>query len=133
MTGYSLLVACLSLNVYHEARGEIELGKMAVALVTINRAKEENNGDMCATVFKKSQFSWTTDGVDHRGVLTEKGRPKEKQAWEDAKRIAVQALTAHDFTGGATHYHEVSVLPSWRRLFKVAGQWGNHIFYRKEK
>jgi len=38
---------CLSLNVHNEARGEPVLGQVAVAMVTINRANQRSDADIC--------------------------------------------------------------------------------------
>ena len=53
---------CLTMNVYHESRGEPESGQMAVAYVTLNRAVSQNR-DVCSVVYEKSQFSWTMQNV----------------------------------------------------------------------
>ena len=34
-------VNCLALNIYHEARNQPTVGKLAVAMVTLNRVKDE--------------------------------------------------------------------------------------------
>ena len=46
----------LTLNVYHEARGEPEVGQLAVAHVTLNRAMEERTS-IAEVVRKPYQFS----------------------------------------------------------------------------
>ena len=44
-------VRCLARNIYFEARGGSERGQQAVALVTINRVKDENYPDtVCGAV-----------------------------------------------------------------------------------
>ena len=48
----------LTLNVYHEARGEPEIGQLAVAHVTLNRAMEEHKS-IAEVVREPYQFSWT--------------------------------------------------------------------------
>lgn len=130
MIGHSLFIACLSLNVYHEARGEPEVGQKAVALVTMNRFKQAEHKDMCKTVFEKDQFSWTQWGV-RKGVLTKRGKPSDKKAWEQAKKIAVWASVAKDFTRGATHFHELSVRPYWSKKFILLAEYGRHKFYKE--
>ena len=50
----------LTLNVYHEARSEPQLGQIAIAQVTLNRAKK---GQLSIedVVRQPHQFSWTMD------------------------------------------------------------------------
>ena len=48
----------LTLNIYHEARSEPEVGKLAVAHVTLNRAMEEQKS-IGEVVTAPRQFSWT--------------------------------------------------------------------------
>lgn len=132
MTGFELAVMCLALNVFKEARGEPVVGQQAVALVTLNRAKAKN-GNICGVVFEERQFSWTITDVRH-GVLLPHKRPNRYTAeWRRAEQSALQALYMKDFTGGATHYHEVSIYPAWRKKLQYVGQWGSHYFYKERK
>ena len=48
----------LTLNIYHEACSESEIGKLAVAHVTLNRAMEEQKS-IEEVVTAPYQFSWT--------------------------------------------------------------------------
>lgn len=112
---------CLSLNVYYEARGEEIAGQMAVALVTLNRAKEQKK-DVCEVVYAPKQFSWTASP----------SRPHPSgQAWVLAQQIASAATTFADFTYGATHFHAWSVTPDWSLNLKFVARYGNHLFYRR--
>lgn len=67
---------CLTMNVYHEARGEDYNGRVSVAYATINRLMDPKYPKtMCEVVYEKrwktdyfgngeyvAQFSWTLDG-----------------------------------------------------------------------
>ena len=124
---------CLSLNIYHESRGESSVSQYAVANVTMNRAKTPSN--VCRVVMEKRQFSWTTSLVvklDGKPSLKASGIPKETQAWELAQRIAecVLANPKIDLTEGATHYHASYASPQWRHSAIRIKQMGAHIFYR---
>jgi N-acetylmuramoyl-L-alanine amidase len=48
----------LTLNVYHEARSEPQIAQMAVALVTLNRASDQQRL-ISTVVLQPRQFSWT--------------------------------------------------------------------------
>ena len=133
MTGFDLLLTCLALNVYKEARGEPDIGQMAVALVTINRARNRFDGDVCKAVFQDKQFSWTITDVEN-GVLLPSKRPNRKsESWLKATEIARMALTMKDFTGGANHYHATYVSPAWVKNLELVGKWGDHIFYKEKR
>jgi spore germination cell wall hydrolase CwlJ-like protein len=117
---------CMLKNIYHEARGEGVEGMQAVALVTLNRAKQQDK-TVCEVVYQRKQFSWTN---------TAKGRNKPITGNIDTVHaVASQAIAGvlNDFTSGATHYHTTKVKPVWRRALDEVVVINNHIFYRKNK
>jgi spore germination cell wall hydrolase CwlJ-like protein len=132
-------IECLALNIYHEARGQSELGQHAVAYVTLNRVKNDRYPEEICAVVKQSkrdkdgnpirnkcQFSWFCDGRgDH---------PKNTEAYEKAKAIARAVINTYGYsfdpTLGATMYHADSVKPYWRKAFTKTTKIENHIFYR---
>lgn len=124
--------ACLALNLYHEARGEPVMGRYAVALVTMNRAKQDHE-TVCREVFKHKQFSWTTGvrKVPGGWYIPAHLSPKEEDAWRDAKIIARTTLDGRmsDFTKGATHYHATYVRPYWASAMTEVRKIGAHRFY----
>jgi len=118
-------LGCLAMNIYHEARGETEKGKLAVAAVTINRVKNKHYPDnVCDVVWQRKQFSWTE--LKHKYQLI-----KDKQAWINAMEIAQLFLDGGDWpgVGNATHYHSVTVSPNWKDNDLLITQVGNHLFY----
>lgn len=123
---------CLSLNLYHEARGEPVMGQYAVALVTMNRAKQDHES-VCGEVFKRKQFSWTAavKKVPGGWYIPRGLHPKEPDAWMYATRIAKMTLAGRmrDFTNGSTHYHATYVRPYWASAFKPGVKIGLHQFY----
>ena len=130
-------IKCLAMNVYHEARGEPELGQYAVAVVTMNRVSSARYpNDVCRVVYQKgwsskrqryvAAFSWTLD------QLTD--IPKESLAWQNAVKVA-KAVYQEDARGkakvkDAMYYHAEYVKPRWAsqklRITKI----GRHIFYK---
>lgn len=129
---------CLALNIYHEARDQPVLGQYGVALVTMNRAKEEEQ--VCKETFRHKQFSWTSGVVKVKGgwKLPEHMRPKlhdpiEAHAWNTAKIIAGVTLAGkmHDITQGSDHYHSTSVKPGWAARLQRVKRVGSHIFYKR--
>ena len=130
---------CLALNIYHEAKGESELGQRAVAYVTLNRANDERYpSDICDVVYQarldknglpkrnQCQFSWYCDGRSDE--------PTDSEAYAQAKFVASVVINTYgnsfDPTMGATMYHADSVNPRWTSSFKETTEIENHIFYR---
>jgi N-acetylmuramoyl-L-alanine amidase len=113
----SEIILCLALNVYHEARGELDLGKYAVAHVTINRAKLSGES-ICDEVYKKGQFSWTKN----------RKKPLNKDgAWHKAIDIAQKSLQKEDITGGALYFNSVRLQNKNKNTLRI----GNHFFFKK--
>lgn len=130
---------CLALNIYHEAKGESELGQRAVAYVTLNRAADDRYPDDICGVVKQArlgkdgqpkrnqcQFSWYCDGKSDE--------IQNQEAYEQALQVATVVINTYgasfDPTMGATMYHTDSVKPKWRKSFEETTQIENHIFYR---
>lgn len=130
---------CLTLNVYHEARGEPEEGKIAVAQATLARAKEE--GGVCNAVFREGQFSWANKHVSVRRKdgnvvsfdMANRLIPKDPDALRQAGMVALGAMRGWypDYARGATYYHAKSVRHEWSNKFKRVAKIGRHIFYRE--
>ncbi|NOQ46817.1 MAG: cell wall hydrolase [Desulfobulbaceae bacterium] len=111
----------LTLNVYHEARSEPQIGQLAVAHVTLNRAVQKHKSveDIVTAPY---QFSWT---FQKRSYL-----PTEPGVFVDCLQTAMKAMTSTDFTDGATFYHRNDVNPAWASGMTYVAQYGVHKFYR---
>ena len=69
----TVAAACLSLNIYFEARNQSIKGMALVAEVTINRVRHPDwPSRVCEVVWQNKQFSWTHDGKSDE--------PKEKKS-----------------------------------------------------
>ena len=122
---YGQELGCLAMNIYHEARGETEKGKLAVAAVTMNRVENKYYPDtVCEVVWQTKQFSWT-------GLKTKYHSVKNTKAWINAIEVAQLFIDGGNWpgVGEATHYHTVAVSPSWKNEDQLIGQVGNHLFY----
>ncbi len=124
---------CLARAVYFEARGESEMGQLAVAKVVINRTKNPRfPKSICGVVYQGSQrrnscqFSFACDG--HADEIRQPG------SWAQAKRVAKKALDGdHSLKNmNAVNYHADYVKPKWSKTLKRVGKIGRHIFYRGE-
>lgn len=119
-------VKCLALNVYHEARGEPEAGKYAVAHVVMNRVESEHYpNDVCEVVYQPWQFSWT--------MLKKDKYPYDQNAWTRSNYIAQRVYYGEhvdDPSNGATMFHATYMRPVWAYQYKVSASIGGHRFYR---
>ncbi|MDH5547333.1 MAG: cell wall hydrolase [Gammaproteobacteria bacterium] len=127
-------IRCLSLNIYHEARGESEEGQLAVATVTMNRVASGRFPNTICDVVRQyawnpklqrhiSHFSWTGDKIDDA--------PTDVEAWQKAVTISRNVLsgTRHPDLTKALFYHADNILPTWGKKKKSIAHIGAHIFY----
>ena len=120
-------VLWLTLNVYHEARSEPPKAKMAVALVTLNRAKTRNL-TIKEVVLEPNQFSWTSD-KSLLGVIP----TNDIESFQDCFKSVLLAVVNDDFTKGATYYHHKRITPDWKYKFKYVGSFGGKQRFYKTK
>lgn len=121
---------CLSLALYWEARGEPQLGMIAVGWTILNRAQNpEFPPTPCDVVFEGGerppcQFSWWCDGKSDR--------PRHRDSWIRAQVTAARLLMdpPSDPTNGALFFHSTSIPLPWTRPRTRTARIGNHIFYR---
>ena len=126
-------VQCLALNIYHEARGEPDEGKYAVASVTLNRVSSKHYPDtVCKVVYQKgwdnlrnryvSAFSWTE---------LDAGFSTNDKAWRKASKIAEEVYYNPEAQNlkEALFYHAKHIRPSWARKKVSVARIGRHIFY----
>jgi hypothetical protein len=118
---------CLALNIYYEAGIEAEIGKIAIAHVTINRLHTGRWGDsLCDVVYADAQFSWT--GIS-------KLRQPSGTSWHASRKAAHQAIDGLrvDSLKKALYYHATYVKPYWRRFMKKIQRIGQHVFYAEAR
>lgn len=124
-------IDCLTAAVYYEAAQESETGKRSVAQVVLNRARHPAfPSSICGVIYQGSerrtgcQFTFTCDGS--------LARKPSRAGWEDARRVALAALSGHvePGVGMATHYHADYVVPYWAASLAKIAKIDRHIFYR---
>lgn len=111
--------------IIYEARGEPDIGKVAVGHVVLNRLHDPRwPNSVRAVVHQKKQFSYLED--------KHKQKPPTVEDRMKAKKIAWDILTGklYDVTGGATHYHATRVNPRWANKLQYVAQIGQHKFYK---
>jgi hypothetical protein len=121
-------VECLAKNIYYEAGNQSDLGKYAVATVTLNRLKTEYWGkSVCKVVYARAQFSWT---------LRKKLQKPNPELYNRSREIAVASLKGERVKSlqRSLLYHADYIKdPHWadpqERITKI----GAHIFYKRGK
>ena len=139
-------ILCLAKNIYHEARGEENEGKIAVSNVVINRVNSKNfPNDICSVVYQRNQitfidkilkifpipafcqFSWTCDLKPNDSFY-------DYKSWESSQKIANAVFEGlhNDITGGATHYFNPGKVntPAWAKELQKTKVVGEHHFYK---
>ena len=119
-------------TVWGEARGEGELGMLAVACVIVNRANKKD-AQLASVCLKPFQFSaWNKD--DPNKPAMETLTPDDKlyrKALCCVLRAIDEAGTAADPTLGADHYHTLSVRPYWADKLQETATIYSHRFYKE--
>lgn len=130
--GAELQLECMTMNLYHEARGEDPEGIIAVGKVVINRVNSKRfPNTVCQVVHQggekrryRCQFSWWCDGQSDKAT--------DREAWKNmifyAKLMLNDSLT--DPSNGALFYHTDSVEPYWAESMEQVATVGNHLFYQ---
>ena len=146
---------CLAQNILFESSTEPLAGKIAVALVVLNRVNDARYPNTVCAVIKEGpvyeswktrkdpnlkpedriyfpvrhrcQFSWFCDGKSDNIKPTEN--------WYESQIVALQIIDGKydDITEGSTHYHATWVSPAWKHTLKFIGQIGDHLYYRWER
>ena len=132
-------LACLARNVFYEANGEPMAGQMAVAQVTVNRARSGLfPKDLCAVVAQSTivgsntkvcQFSWYCDSDLNKARVI---KPSES-SYIAAKSVLVDGQRIAKIDENVMWFHaaDIEVNPRWPH--KVAAKIGNHVFYKRQK
>lgn len=118
----------LSQNIYHEARGENDLGQVLVGIVTLSRKDSGMWGDTIKDVVTApNQFSWYSS----KNIII----PKNKKAWIYSKKVAFYSIMCYYLLGKPElmYYHTKKIYPSWSRKCDKVSVIGNHIFYKQRK
>jgi len=144
----------LARTVYGEARGEPELGRVAVAFVPCNRAELAarfvemhgrrhplyGDGTVASACLARWQFSCWNPNDPNRPKLEALDLSTAAAAPSlEAATVAIRRAEP-DPTGGATHYHTamaprdgIDWPPDWTEGQTPTAQVGAHVFYRLER
>ena len=126
-------LACMALNIYHEARNESTIGQVAVAQVVMNRVGDDGFPDTpCEVIYDgkhytaksgrrinrdRCQFSWYCDGLADRPVIKRhtrlhtKTRRQCSRATTSESWMVLRIITRIMFRRAGRNYtHELSRL-----------------------
>jgi len=121
---------CLAVAIFFEARDQPIEGQYAVAEVVMNRVISERWPDtICGVVFQDRQFSFTHDGKPDRMEKYAEDDLIEWRAMKQARAVAEDVFRSEYTEITSTHYHALSVRPSWAKHYKFDGRIGDHVFY----
>jgi spore germination cell wall hydrolase CwlJ-like protein len=138
-------VKCLATMVYGEARGEPEIGQVAVAYTAVNRA---GNSKVCDAVLAPKQYSVFNDNpalvaaAKNPQIEPSRVGMTDTVAWKLAVSVAQKVLRkkVKDPTKGSTHYLAPAAMealgyeyPQWSREFEMTTVIYSHQFYKQEK
>jgi hypothetical protein len=132
-------VKCLADNIFFEAAFEPVQGRVAVAMVTMNRVSSHYYpDDICGVVKQKirntCQFSWWCQDRERTKAIKSTLTPDNNSAYNEAMQIALDVYLNQEMikdpSYGALFYHADYVNPKWRNL-TVTTKIGRHIFYVK--
>lgn len=137
-------ITCLATNIYFEARSEDELSQVAVAQVTVNRARSRKFPDtICEVVYQAEHSAWYLE--NHNRLVPKRGRCqfswycdgkpdaiRDEKAYEYARMIA-KAVYYGEYqmivSDNTLFYHADYVEPYWAMTMAYHDQIGAHIFY----
>lgn len=134
-----VVLLCLALTVFQEARGEPAVGQQAVAQVVLNRARIRDMS-VCEVILEKGQFSWhperyiirgKRDGKTTYSVVTSR-LPVTKKGWVESLKAAKAALASRHTFNEAEFFHSVKVKPRWKTRYIEVMRVGNHVFYARK-
>ena len=113
-------ILCLSQIMFGEARGEPDMGKVAVAYTAINRKADPNYPkNICKVMTQPMQYQF----IDY-------GMPTQTQvAYLMPLAKAILEGRVDDPTRGAKWFHTKTTKPIWAKQKDIKVALGNHIFY----
>ena len=125
----------LARTVFGEARGEPMQGKIAVAHVVMNRVRKQSwyGKTVKGVCTHPYQFScWNSNDPNLSKLTAVTADDKSFRLCLYAAIAAMDGLVP-DPTSGSTHYHSLSVAPSWAEGKGPVCTIGSHKFYNDVK
>lgn len=141
---------CMLEAILFEAGNQSTLGKLAVAIVILNRTKHESYPDtVCEVVHQGPINTWWYEAHDRIVPIKHKcqfsywcdGKAEDIMDFDGTKTYDESLLVVNyvfytspihlpALLEGATHYHADYVKPKWASVLKKVATIDNHIFYK---
>lgn len=120
-------------TIYGEARGEPETGRLGVAWVIVNRAKDDERRwprTVAGVAKQPYQFScWNRNDPNSYKILR-----VDLFDLTFRRCYAISALvlseSVDDPTQGSNHYHAATINPKWAHGIDPTAVLGQHLFYK---
>jgi N-acetylmuramoyl-L-alanine amidase len=124
----------LFLTVYHEARGEPDVGQRNVVKVILNRAHRKN-WPIENIVLARKQFSCFNNGIEGNPEIWIKNIPSMAKVSANVL-AAITEWEAGDILQGATHYYAIKGMvtkrpPYWAKNMDFIVEVAGHRFLRE--
>jgi spore germination cell wall hydrolase CwlJ-like protein len=136
---------CMTLGLYHEARGEPLIGQYAVGATILNRVRSSAYpNSVCGVVFQNAhkkyrcQFSFACDDISNKPTNIKSYLKMQRLAKTIlAKKLAREAkFLGQKFQAtidDLTHYHREDVSPVWSKELKQISTLGAHVFFKSNR
>lgn len=120
---------CLSVNAYHEARGESDVANLMIMAVVEQRVRDTRHKaiTICEAVFHPYAFSWTSGG------RSDKIRDKKQyyRLYKLSEKFLMNKDLFVNMAEQSDHYHKVGHKTNWNyRVLDYIGRVDDHVFYR---
>ena len=138
---------CMTYNIYHESRGEGEIGRLAVAHLVTERVKDKRfPSTVCGVVYfsleKESwtecAFSWVCDIHANEIKLTRKdgtvhfGKVKSLVESATVAALTLTKKSKNPCKGANYYYNPRKASPRWAKIYTPKCRIGEHTFLRRE-
>ena len=117
----------LGINIYHEGRGEILEGQIAIGHVCLNRAIERHKS-VTSIVLSPMQFSWHND----KKLPPIKNYEALSDCFAVAEMVIEQRLEGKNLHGADHYFNPKKASPLWAERMTFICDIGHHRFYKDD-
>jgi spore germination cell wall hydrolase CwlJ-like protein len=116
-------VICITATIWLEARGEADFDAMPAVADTIMARAAQRDLSPCDVVNERWQYVTGVVDLEYMGEI-------EREAYDRARQIAVNAFYGRGLGLDADHFHNGTVRPYWALDEYRVGRIGDHTFYK---
>ncbi|CAH9014551.1 putative TMhelix containing protein [Vibrio phage 496E54-1] len=125
----------LTLNLFHESRGEGDLANMMVLATVFNRVQDKHYPNSVEEVVKQRyQYSWLLDGKSDAVGYNVIEVNRYKELYKLTEQFILEKQNWLAVSMGVNHYHTTSISPKWSRSERMVEKFkiDQHIFYKRK-